>query len=355
MVKYLFILGRNLELSIAEVLSYFERFNNKVKDYSKNKNAILIEVEKKIKKDAIEKFGGVLAIGEIIEDPDKTELYLGTSNKLNYVIWDFSEKTEEFADYLKDRFRSEKLKATRKPLTGVIDAQEGKKFRIAVSNLIDEEYFVFNDSFGKIIQKCNYKEIEKRDMEKPVRRESLSISPRLAKVMINLSQVKKGKLVDPFCGIGVILFESLLQGIPVIGIDLDENALEGAKKNLEWGKFQDYQIVRSDSRKVGIKTSEVIVTEPDLGKILKKSPTDKEAENTLKGFEKLMISVLNNLKRSISGRIVFTSPYILTRNSRKSCNIEDICKRTGLKLVEGPFPEYREGKIVGREIFVLSK
>ena len=120
-------------------------------------------------------------------------------------------------------------------------------------------------------------------------------------------------------------------------------------------KFKDYQIIRSDSKNVGIQDAEVIATEPDLGKILKKSPTDKESESTLKSFEKLMIQVLNNLKKKISGRIVFTAPFILTRKGRKSCNIEDISKRTGLKLVEGPFPEYRDKQIVGREIFVLGK
>jgi tRNA G10 N-methylase Trm11 len=349
-MKYLFILGRNIELSIAEVLSYFERFGNKVKNYSKNKNAILVEVDKEISKDAIDKLGGTLRIGEIADIE-----YFGSNNKMTYAVWDFSDKTEETIDYLKGKFKKEKLKATRKPLTGEIDSQEGKKFRIVGSNLIDEEYFVFEEYTGKIIQKCDYKEIEKRDMNKPVRRESLSISPRLAKIMINLSQVKTGKLIDPFCGIGVVLYEALLQGIPVVGIDLDQDALEGAHKNLRWGKFKDYQIIRSDSKNVGIQDAEVIATEPDLGKILKKSPTDKESESTLKSFEKLMIQVLNNLKKKISGRIVFTAPFILTRKGRKSCNIEDISKRTGLKLVEGPFPEYRDKQIVGREIFVLGK
>lgn len=349
-MKYLFILGRNIELSIAEILSYFERINNKIKNYTKKDNAILIEVEKEIEIDAIEKLGGTLKIGELIKD----EICF-SKNKLNYVVWNFSDKTNEIEEYLKDKFKKEKIKAIRKPLTGSISSQEGKRYRIVSSNLIDEEFFVFEENFGRIIQKCDYDEIEKRDMKKPVRRESLSISPRLAKVMINLSQVKKGKLVDPFCGIGVILFEALLQEIPVIGVDVDENALDGAKKNLEWGKFKDYQIIKSDSRRVEIRDAEVIVTEPDLGKILKKSSSDKEAESTLKNFEKLMMGVLGNLKKNVSGRIVFTAPYILTRNGRKSCNIEDITKRTGLKLVEGPFPEYREKQFVGREIFVLSK
>ncbi len=352
-MRYLFVLGRNLELSIAEVLNFLKRFDNPSKGYLKKKNAILVEVSKKIENNAIEKLGGVVAIGEVIEDPDKAVLYSGIKNKLNYVIWNFSENVDKFANYLKNRFKEERLKAIKKTLTGSIDSQEGKKFRTIHSKLIDEQYFVFDDLFGKIIQNCDYEEIEKRDMEKPVRREALSISPRLSKIMINLSQIKKGKLIDPFCGIGVILYETLLQGIGVIGIDIDETAIKGVKRNLEWGEFKEenYKLIRADSKRVRIKGGESIVTEPDLGKILKKTPQDEEVNSILRNFEKLMIGVLNNLKKEVSGRIVFTSPYI----KRKSCNINEIASKTGLRLVEGPFPEFRENQVVGREIFVLSR
>ena len=85
-------------------------------------------------------------------------------------------------------------------------------------------------------------------MEKPFRREELAISPRLAKIIINLSEVKtKGKIIDPFCGIGVILFEGLLKNLNVTGIDIDKNAIEGAEQNLEWGKFsnKNYKLANS--------------------------------------------------------------------------------------------------------------
>ena len=352
-MRYLFVLGRNLELSIAEVLNFLKRFGNPAKKYSSKKNSILVEVNKKIENNAIKKLGGVIAIGEVIEDLDKAILYSGTKNKLNYVIWNFSENIDKFANYLKNRFKEERLKAVRKPLTGNIDSQDGKKFRTIGSKLIDEQYFVFNNFFGKIIQSCNYEELEKRDMQKPVRRESLSISPRLSKIMINLSLIKKGKLIDPFCGIGVILSEALLQEIKVIGIDIDEEALKGAKRNLKWGEFKEenYKLIKVNSNIVRIKGGEVIVTEPYLGKVLKKTPQDKEIDLILRKFEKLIIGVLNNLKKQVSGRIVFTSPYI----KKKSCNINEITSKTGLKLIEGPFLEFRKNQVVGRGIFVLSR
>ena len=95
--------------------------------------------------------------------------------------------------YLKKRFKAEKLKATEKRLTGKMQTQESGNLNIVSSKLINEQYFVFENYFGRIIQKCDYKAIEKRDMQKPVRRHELSISPRLAKIMINLSQIKENE------------------------------------------------------------------------------------------------------------------------------------------------------------------
>jgi tRNA G10 N-methylase Trm11 len=194
---YLFILGRNPELSIEEINSYFRKIENRIISSEQNKNSVLIETDKKIEKGTVNMLGGTIAIGEVLcsidfKDMEKQNIYVGTSNKLNYVIWNFSKDNSynKVSEHLKKRFKEEQLKATEKNLNGSLELQDGKNVRIA-SGLIDEEYFVFNNYFGKIIEKCNYGDIEQRDMGKPVRRHALSISPRLAKIMINLSEVKK--------------------------------------------------------------------------------------------------------------------------------------------------------------------
>jgi len=353
-MKYIFILGRNVELSIEEVKSFLKRTGNEIKSMKKKKNAILVETSKHIHEKIIDKLGGVIAFGEIV-DIHKEELYFGTSNKMNYVIWDFCDKEncERVRNHLKRRFKAEGLKATEKKLGRMIKLQDGGTASTLSTRHIDEQFFMFDGEFGRINQVCDYEAIEKRDMKKPVRREELSISPRLAKIMINLSEVEKGKLVDAFCGIGVILYESLLQGIPVIGVDKDKSALEGAKQNLEWGEFKDFRLIKSDSRKVGIPDCEVMVSEPDLGEILKKMPTKEKAEETLRKFNNLIISVINNLKENISGRIVFTAPYIKTNKGRFGCDAEEIAVRTRKELVL-KIPEFRDNQIVGREIIVLE-
>jgi tRNA G10 N-methylase Trm11 len=361
-MKYLFILGRNPKLSVWEIKSFLKRTGNTVLGENIRGNGLLLELEKPLDAGAVDILGGTISIGIVLctlKDLNKKDIYYGTENKFNYVIWDFSDSTEMVSEYLKKRFHSERLKVTEKRFTGFVRGLEDDFVRRPSSNLLDEEYFVFNDFFGKIVQKCNYKEIEKRDMQKPIRREELSISPRIAKIMINLSEIKEnGTLLDGFCGIGVILIEALNMGIKSIGIDKDNEAVLGAKKNLEWFKFPNgsYRLMNNDSSKVVIGSVDALVSEPDFGETLKKIPEKREAERMIKKFEDLMISVLNNLKKSISGKFVFSAPYVNVGRERVGCDFLRIAEKTGLKIQEGfPVQEFREEQIIGRQIVVLVK
>jgi tRNA G10 N-methylase Trm11 len=371
---YFFVLGRNPELSLIEIFSYVKREGNSILNCVQIKNSALIEFSSPLQKEALSKLGGTISMGEIIskgkindilQQLEKKEIYSGIKNNLSYILLNFAEDSslEKISEYLKKRFKIEKLKASEKKLRREISSQNGEKNSIVSSgSLIDEQYFLFGSKeelfFGKIIEKCNYKKIEERDMKKPVRRQELSISPRLAKIMINLSEIKIGQtLLDPFCGIGVILQEALLQKIKTIGIDKNKEAIVGARNNLEWFKFskENYSLITSDSAKIKIKPVNVLVTEPNFGETLKKIPSSEQAKKMQQKFERLMIEVLNNLKKSISGRVVFTAPLINIGKKRLSCDIKNIIDKTHFKLVEGfPIKEFRNSQIVGREIYVLK-
>jgi tRNA G10 N-methylase Trm11 len=368
-MKYLFILGRNVELSVAEIKSFFEKEGINFRILSKISNGLLIETQKNLEKGTVEKLGGIISVGEVIaegsvekisKELDEIPLYEGKSNKLNYVVFDFHGKNYiDVLIYLKERFKRERLKATEKKITGNIKLQSGELVPNLSSKLVDKKFFVFENCFGEITESTDYEKIEKRDMEKPVRRESLSISPRLSKILINLSQVKENEtLLDPFCGIGSILQEALLQNIKAIGIDKDKLAVENAKLNLEWFKFNksDYLLLNEDSSKARIRNVEAIATEPDLGELQKKFPSVDKARQIVAGFENLMIKVVSNLKKNVKGKIVFTAPLINTGKNKIECNFKNISSKTGMKLAKGfPISEFREDSIVGRSIVVLER
>ena len=369
-MKYFFILGRNVELSKLEVFSYFEKEENKILNFSLAKNCLMLDLEKPLEKGVVDFFGGVVSIGKLLVQSEKRsfeklsdqkEIYFGTRNNFNYLVWNFSKDYDFVLLYLKQRFRQEKFKATLKHLTKNMNSQEENKIKIPSSKLLDEEYIVFDFEnqilLGRIYEKCDYNKIEKRDMEKPVRREELAISPRLAKIMINLSKIKEGEtLLDPFCGVGTILSEALLQKINIIGIDKDKKAVESAEQNLKWFGFskEKFLLKNDDSRKVQIPNVDAIATEPDLGEILKKTPTEKSAKETLEKFENLMNKILKNFNKNLNGRIVFTSPCIRVGKKRIGCDIEKIISSVPYKVIN-KIPEYRKNQIVGREIFVLEK
>src|SRR3989344_5681507 len=175
--KYLFILGRNPELSVKEVFSYFNKEKIKILNYSLIKNGLFLEINE---------YGGVISIGKVIlggnleflkKEISQKMIYSGTKNNITYVLFNFSDidSFDKIREVIKKKFRNEKLKATEKPLTGIMEMQNGKRINI-VGSKIDEQYFLFSlDSklfyFGKIESSYNYNSLEKRDMEKPFRRE----------------------------------------------------------------------------------------------------------------------------------------------------------------------------------------
>ncbi len=367
-MKYLFVLGRNIELSVEEIKSFFEKEGINFKIISKFSNGILIETER-ILRGIIDKLGGVISIGEVLstgsfekisESLDNKPLYNVRGNKLNYVVFNFNGKEfDRVAFYLKNRFRREGLKATEKKPTGRISLQNGEEVSKVSSSLIDEQYFVFEDNFGRIIEETDYEKIEKRDMGKPVRRSELSISPRLAKILINLSQVKQGEiLLDPFCGVGTILQEALLQNINAIGVDKNKKAIDCAELNLKWFNFpeKNYKLINEDSSKFKIPEVNGVATEPELGELQKRMPSEKRAKEITEEFENLMIGVLKNLKKNVHGRIVFTAPLIQAEKKRISCDFNKIAFQSGLRIVKGfPINEFRENSIVGRSVVVMEK
>jgi tRNA G10 N-methylase Trm11 len=385
-MKYLFVLGRNPLLSIAEIFAYCEKEGIKITSHSARSNGLLAELDKEINVNrAISELGGSIAIGkvlfagkidELLEEIKKKPIYFGRENKVVYSVLNFSEGEllEEVLNAMKINFANERLKARYKGVSGRIKLQSGAIVHGSPEkiSLRDMNYFFFegkDNAFGFIEANSNPEESEKRDIGKPVRRESLAISPRLAKILINLSQVReKETLADPFCGIGIILQESLLKGINVIGIDIDNSAVENAKENVEWLRKNykistNSRIICYDSSKYNIsETVDGIATEPLLGELMKRVPARDAAIETIRNFEELMIRILKNMRKSMKkgGKIAFTAPLITSNKGKVFCDIERICHESGFRVYElrgseatFPIREFREGQIVGREIFVL--
>jgi len=75
----------------------------------------------------------------------------------------------------------------------------------------------------------------------------ITMHPRLARALVNLSRVRAGELFcDPFCGSGGILLEAGLIGTQVIGGDIEPKMTTGCTKTLEHFHINHFQLFPTD-------------------------------------------------------------------------------------------------------------
>jgi len=213
-----------------------------------------------------------------------------------------------------------------------------------------------------------------RDFDKPFRDAKMGmLPPKLAQIMINLAEPSLTHpcktIFDPFCGSGTILMEALLQGKKAIGGDIDQVAVDGTMKNLNWlvenfaNTGSDFTVSQKDAKDIGAKDLpstpvDAIVSETHLGPSLSKPPS-KELSNTI--FQELTDlhgSWLPKAAKLIpeKGKIVICLPsFRISKDKYESFpNLEKILKSSGLKKISS-FVYDREDQVVGREIIVTGR
>lgn len=359
-MKTFFILGRNPELSKAEILAYLQARTRTHKEILFEENLLIIKTNEN-EKFNIQEFGGTLKLGQITFEGTEQKFaeYLQKTEIIPIDKFSYSIFGNQDSQILKNTFKEKRKKATLKHGKKQIKFQDGKKH-----SLPSTDFYIFYHKhketvyLGIATQNYNNTDVKKRDMEKPIRRESLAISPRLSKILINLSQAKPHDLLlDPFCGIGGILQEALVKKINVYGIDKNKEATIGTEQNIKWLK-QNYKIENThkiqniDARKTPDLQFSAIATETPLGKLLKKKPSDNEAKQIILNFEAFIIPILKKLKKckKPNAKIAITFPVIRNLHT----NTQKISQKTELKITQSPILESRPNQFISRDIIVLQ-
>ncbi|RMD46152.1 hypothetical protein D6829_00235 [Candidatus Pacearchaeota archaeon] len=352
-MKYFFVLGRNEKLSEAEVESFFGVRGGFSRCFLEE-NILVGDI--KTEKFCADDFGGVLMCGKIMFEGKDIGEFLNNSEVIEgekfsyYVFGD--------AGPLKEKFKREKRKAVQKHGVRRLRFQDGHFIKIPkTKNVFFLHNFKGTFFFGKATSFFDSQEAERRDMEKPHRRPSLAISPRLARILINLSQAREGEiLLDPFCGVGGVLQEAIIKGINVIGADIDRKVVNLARENLLWIKKNfiakgNFLLKVADAAKLSGLKFDAIATESPLGRLISKKISKKEAREMATDFERRIITPLRNLKRiKKDSKIAITFPAI--RDIR--VDIRKIEKETGLRKIKGPITEFRKDQYVLRDILVFK-
>jgi len=389
----IFVSGKNWKLSLAELIAYFKTREIKFQVQYFSKEFFTIKVIEELDVSAIDDLGGTIKIAEektklpteILKqaflDKNKQAQSQITQVLASSSLVDEISKSADKVLFGVSVYCSEK---TLRHLSGIIQrfigsavkdelAGYGKKSKfmgfsrdrmlaqlshveVLKKNLVETKGEVLlclgkEESWIAVTTGVhNPFEFQKRDVYKPNQRKIFAMPPRLARIMVNLSGCKPGKvLLDPFCGVGTILQEALLERAQVIGVDVNSWCVKAAEENLEWLtreyslKDADFRVIQGDVgrlvQKVGQETVDCIVTEPDLGPALRQVPTGPYAQKIIQKLEPLFFGFSEAAYRVLKngGRMALVTPYILSRSGQEvTMPIGEKLESIGFKRVE-PF------------------
>jgi len=188
---------------------------------------------------------------------------------------------------------------------------------------------------------------KERSTERPYVTSGISLSSRLARLLVNISGVSKGQvLLDPFCGSGTVLGEALLKGADCIGVDRNHGSVERTKENLAWFLSQSqrggqrspsYSVVTGDAtnlrRSLGDQMVDGIVSEPILMPRLSSPPTLEKARRLIKHASSIYSDALYEMSGVLrrGGRMVLVTPSLRTIEGKDvTLSFEDL-KEVGLR------------------------
>jgi tRNA (guanine10-N2)-dimethyltransferase len=222
-----------------------------------------------------------------------------------------------------------------------------------------------------------------RDYGRPERDTKVGmLPPKLARLMVNLAaQPKEATLLDPFCGSGTVLQEAALLGYQELwGSDNDAQGIERTQKNFAWLKERYPSLTAQPTLKVcsifdlpkrlSDRRFGAIVTEPYLGPPL----TGREGNNRLGGIQKELTEFYQASLKTLGsllapgGRVVMVWPVLVAGKTSLPLPLMEAAHQAGFNLVDqlpslapsqwrnerNTLYYHRPGQYVGREIVALE-
>jgi len=207
---------------------------------------------------------------------------------------------------IKYRNRSTEIKS--QPIVKTLARVFTKNRNVSLEKPDIEIRGIITDSYlyvGLKIAEVNRRQFEKRKVQNRPFFSPISMHPKLARALVNLSNVKKDEtLLDPFCGTGGLLIEAGLIGAKIIGSDIENKMIEGCKKNLDFYNIKDYKLFHSDIGEIKKYTVMVdaVVTDLPYGK-----STTTKGEDIKQLYERTFENISYLLKKNC--RAVIGLPY----------------------------------------------
>jgi len=389
---YLFVLGRNVPLSLAELKPYGdpvfcdEELSLLLLEQPKIPNPR--ELPKIPEQVLLDRLGGTIRIAEVIGEYFETEKLLtaiksqilasrkeGYTFSLGLTGYELSTRAvsawaQELKQYFQDQDQKIRLvNPDGEPLTS------GRIFQDKVLKK-GTEFIIWRNKNSFLLAKTaanqNLRNYELRDRKKAFRDAKMGmLPPKLAQILVNLATEgsEDGSVIDPFCGSATINIEAGLMGYKTFGSDLNPEFVEKAEENFrqmaekfrydpETGTFAASNVLGLDwGSQEG-----VVATEGWLGENFVESPDSRQIDENKQTILKLWEDIFKSIKDAPITRLAFCLPAWNYKGKKISISEEVLRAAVGAGFTVQPLSEKnetlfyeRDKTFVAREICVVAR
>ena len=377
---YLAVLGRQGEISVAELRALFSDVK-KIQSH--------LAVFNSDEQPDINKLGGSLKLAQKLNTKPLDFLADLPDGKITFGVSDYSVRASrksasvealKLKKILVRHGRSvrvvENRDATLSTATSLHNGLSGKNERKVELIKLDDEWY-------RVIGIQDIDAYAKRDQARPARDAKVGmLPPKLAQILINLcgSLAAGARVLDPFCGTGVVLQEALLMGYRVYGTDVDSRMVNYSERNIKWLLGQkllegekDGWVLCSQGDATNFQWQvpiDGVACEGYLGKPFSEIPSEMELKVQKQECQAIIVGFLKNLSKQIkSGTpVVIAAPAWLRGSGtyerlgifeqlflkEKVDEIGKLGYNVGNESREGLL-YYRENQVVARDIIILRK
>ena len=359
---YLAVLGRQKEISLAELEALFLRV--------RMVSPCLATFETDITPD-INKLGGQIKLAEKIEAKPIDLLANLPEGKITIGVSDYSRNASPKTAML-EALKLKKILVRHHRSVRVVEGH-GATLATATSlhnglsgkNPRKLELIKVGNDWYRVIGVQDIDAYTRRDQARPARDAKVGmLPPKLAQILINLCGAlpKNARVLDPFCGTGVVLQEAMLMGLTAYGTDISDRMIAYTKRNLDAFAHTDYQVEVGDATSYHWQSPiSAVASESYLGAPMSMPPTEIKLKSEKQTCRAIILGFLQNLATQVDKTtpVVLATPAWLRKDGSYSrLEILDEIEKMGYnvnnKTREGLL-YHREGQVVARDIIILRK
>ena len=369
-MKYLAVLGRQPEISLAELEAIFSNTRLISPNLATFTSSSMPNIAR---------LGGSLKLAVQLDQTPLLFLKSLPAGKITFGISDYSKGASSKSAQLEAlklkkilvrHGRSVRVVANR---TAVLSTATSLHNGLSGSNDRKVEFIKVDNNWYKAIGIQDIDAYARRDQRRPARDARVGmLPPKLAQILINLcGPLHLGATVlDPFCGTGVVLQEALLMGYHAYGTDVNERMVEYSQKNLKWLQNTNIKEHKNYAFQVNIGDAtsfhwqqpiNAIATESYLGQPMSQIPEDIKLKAQMQECQTIILGFLKSLAGQIQSGTPITiaiPAWLRPDGTYKRLEIlaflEDLGYNVNNKSREGLL-YYRKDQIVARDIIILRK